>query len=553
MEYLIYALLIYLAYVAVRWVIINVILPVGKWAAIVLAVAGTIIGAFVALKSYAKSIKENINPYKYYEDNSKNKQEYAKRRSYFFGPGLLQLKKTVSDAWKGIGESVEWVFQVRTTIGGTIEIPIIKQAAWLFSWLFALCALITIGILGGAITCALSVIHATILFVVMAIIYILFSVTWLVDRIYLQAHSVKASCPYCQVRSVVPMFQCPKCGSMHSKLVPGPYGIWHRQCTCGEKLPTTFLLGRSKLKAFCPSCGNELAASDVQQFSISLVGGTSSGKTVLLTSFFHDFFKILDTNKNMYYEIPQLHADMFDNLDQWFNGAYCDATRVTETAEMYSVLLNSGSLEMRKQFSVYDIAGEAFDDPKMESMLPMYQLRDSNGMVLVIDPLSSIEVREKVIAEGGDTSNYSNVDSAAVLTNYVTYLNTVLTNKGLGKKSDKPVAVVITKIDIPVVDSQISYQYIKNTFEANPGMFESFAQARDSLCEEFLRENGFYDVVNAITINCNNVHYFPVSAIGHASNGRKYTPENVLEPFSWLICETEPALAELIGLENPNT
>lgn len=552
MELIIYAVLIYLAYLAIKWVIVNIIAPVGKWAAIILAAAGILIGTVSALKSYIKSIVININPYKFYEDKSKNKQEFAKRRSYFFGPGYLQLRKTVMDAWAGIGASVVKVGEIREGIAGCLDVSIIKQILWLFSWIFYLCALITVGLLGGLITCVLGAIHASILIAVMAVIYVLFSITWLIDRIYLHVHSVKSSCPYCQVRSVIPMFQCPNCGSMHSKLVPGPYGIWHRRCTCGEKLPTTFLLGRSKLKAFCPACGNELAASDVQQFSLSLVGGTSSGKTVLLTSFFHDLFKMLDTNRNLYYEIPQIHADMFDNLEQWFNGAYCDATRMTETAEMYSILLNSDSLELRKQFSVYDIAGEAFDDPKMESMLPMFQLRDSNGMALVIDPLSSSEIRTKVIEEGGDTANFSNVDNAAILTNYVTYINAVLTNKGVGKKSNKPVAVVITKADIPTIAADISYQKIRNVYESNPGMFESFADARDKICEEYLRENGFYDVVNAINVNCNNVHYFPVSAIGHASNGKKYTPNNVLEPFAWLIYETEPALAELIGLENPN-
>lgn len=552
MEFIIYAILIYLAYLAIKWFIVNVIAPVGKWATIVLAAAGILIGTASALKSYIKSIVININPYKFYEDKSKNKQEFAKRRSYFFGPGYFQLKKTIADAWADIGTSVVAVGKIRARIAGFIDVIFLKQILWILAGLFYLCALVSVGVIGGLITCVLGIIHATILVAVMAAIYILFSVSWLVDRIYLQAHSVKASCPYCQVRSVIPVFQCPNCGNMHSKLVPGPYGIWHRRCTCGEKLPTTFLLGRSKLKAFCPACGNELAASDVQQFSISLVGGTSSGKTVLLTSFFHELFKKLDTNRNLYYEIPQIHADMFDNLEQWFNGANCDATRRTETAEMYSILLNSDSLELRKQFSVYDIAGEAFDDPKMESMLPMLQLRDSNGMALVIDPLSSAEIRSKVTEEGGDTANYSNVDNAAILTNYVTYINAVLTNNGVGKKSNKPVAVVITKMDIPTIAAEISYQKIRNVYESNQGMFESFSGARDKICEEYLRENGFYDVVNAINIHCNNVHYFPVSAIGHASNGRKYAPNNVLEPFAWLIYETEPALAELIGLENPN-
>ena len=541
-------------YVIVKWLIVHIIIPgikvftvIGK----VIAAAGVAVGAYFAIRSYIRAIQKNINPYDYYVDNSSDKQEFAKRRSYFFGPGFLQLKNTVRDAWGGIINSVKMVFAVRSVISDWADIPILHAITLIFSWIFVICAVATVGILGGAITCVLSVLHASVMLVVMIVIYILFSITWLVDRIYLQIHSIKAVCPYCERRYVIPMFQCPKCGNIHTKLIPGPYGIWHRECTCGEILPTTFLLGRSKLKSFCPECSHELAASDAQQFSISLVGGTSSGKTTLLTSFYHGLFSRIDSNVDIDYDIPDLHADMFDNLESWFKGAYLGATPVSETAEMYSVLLSSDSLEIRKQFSIYDISGEAFDDPKMETMLPLYQLRDSDGTVLVIDPLSSSELRERVASEGGNVSDYSSVDNAQVITNYVTYLNTVLTNKGLGKRNNKPVAVVITKVDIPLIASEISYAAINNKFQAEQGRFVSFSNARDAICEEFLKDNGLYDVVNALTVNCNNVHYFPVSAIGHEQDGTLFRPENVMEPFSWILWEADPVLAKLIDLKNP--
>lgn len=550
MELIIYAVLIYLAYVVIRWFIVSVILPVGKWAAIILAVAGTIIGAFVALKSYAKSIKENINPYKYYEDNSKNRQEFAKRRSYFFGPGLHQLKKTVSDAWGGIGKSIEWVFEVRKTIGGTIEIPVIKQAAWLFSWLFALCALITTGVLGGAITCVLSAVHATILFVVMAIVYVLFSITWLIDRIYLQAHSIKSNCPYCLQRAVIPQFECPECHNLHTKLVPGPYGIWHRRCTCGNKLPTTFLLGRSRLNAYCPHCGSALAASDVQQFSISMIGGSTSGKTYLLTAFFHELFKSIDNNRNLYYEIPQMHVDMFDNLEDWFGGTKIEGTQRNESSYMYSILMSSEALQVRKQFSIYDIAGESFEDQTMSDMRTLYHFRDSNGLIIVIDPLTSDSIRDRAEESGADVSEYAKMDATLVIQNFVSYLKTVVTNVGAGKKDDRPVAVVITKTDLPTIDEALSYEHMAEMYRANSGSYENFSAIRDAICEDFLLNNGFNDALAAIKVNFSNVHFFPVSAIGHESNGRKFTPRHVMEPFNWILCSTDAPLAELMGVED---
>lgn len=548
MEIILYGLLIYLAYLAIKWLIVNVIAPVGKWAIIILAAAGMIIGTVSALKSYVKSIVININPYKFYEDKSKNKQEFAKRRSYFFGPGYLQLRKTVADAWTGISASVVKVGKMRKSIAECLDVFILKQILWLFSWIFYLCALIAVALLGGLITCVLSIIHASILIAVMTVIYVLFSITWLIDRIYLQAHSIKSSCPYCQVRSVIPMFQCPNCGSMHSKLVPGPYGIWHRRCTCGERLPTTFLLGRSKLKAFCPACGNELAASDVQQFAITVVGGTSSGKTVLLSAFYHEFFKAIDKNKNVTYTIPDIHADMFRNLESWFEGAECGATALGETSDMYSVLLKSNAFDVDKQFSLYDIAGEAFEDSAMASMLPQKQMNDSDGIVIVIDPLSALAMRNDAKSEGNDTSNYSTAEVAAVISNFVTYLKTVLTNNKIKVKSDKPVAVVITKTDLSSVSRRISYHRIKSIMRNDEDDFESFANARDTVSRDFLIDIGLQDAVRAIESGFANVHYFPVSAIGHAANGEEYEPEHVIEPFYWLIRTTQPALAELLNI-----
>lgn len=551
MELIICAVLIYLAYLVIRWIIVNIILPVGRIATIAALVAGTAIGAFVAVKSYIKSIKDNINPYDYYEDWSKNKQEFAKRRSYFFGPGFLQLKKTIGDAWKGIGSSVEWVFRVRGTIGGTIDIPVIKQAAWIFSWLFALCALITIGVLGGAITCTLSAIHATILLLVMTIIYILFSVTWIIDRIYLQVHSIKSNCAHCHERAVIPQFECPECHNLHTKLVPGPYGIWHRRCTCGQRLPTTFLLGRSKLNAYCPHCGNALAASDVQQFSISLVGGSTSGKTYLLTAYFHELFKALDNNRNLYYEVPQTHVDMFDNLEDWFGGTKIEGTHRNRSSYMYSVLMNSDALQVRKQFSIYDIAGESFEDQTMTDMNTVYHFRDSNGLIIVIDPLTNTYVRDRAQEFGADVSEYARMDATLVIQNFVSYLKTVVTNVGAGKKDDRPVAVVITKTDLPTIDEALSYEHMEEMYRVNAADYENFSAIRDAICEDFLSSNGFDDTLAAIKVNFSNVHFFPVSAIGHESNGRKFTPRHVMEPFNWILCATDTPLAELMGVEDP--
>ena len=369
MEIIIYIILGYLAIQALIWLFTNIIGPAAKWILIVAVTAGVLSGAWVAFSSYIKSIIANINPYQYYVDKSKNKQEFAKHKSYFFGPGLAQLGKTIKDAWGGIVVALKKIADIRDNIGDWSD-GFLRFILKPIAWIFYIVAMIAVGLFGGVITTVLSAVHAVILFTFMCIIYVLFSLTWIADRLYLKRKSIKTSCPYDQTRVTIPHFRCPNCGEVHTKLVPGPYGIWNRRCTCGAKLPTTFFNGRSKLIPLCPTCGTELAASDVQQFSLTIVGGTSSGKTVLISAFYHEFLELLNKNIKVNYEIPAIHKDMFDDLERWYGGVPCAATAVNVTSDMYSILFSSDALETDKQFSIYDIAGEAFDDPTVSQSVP---------------------------------------------------------------------------------------------------------------------------------------------------------------------------------------
>jgi len=63
---------------------------------------------------------------------------------------------------------------------------------------------------------------------------------------------------------------------------------------------------------------------------------------------------------------------------------------------------------------------------------------------------------------------------------------------------------------------------------------------------------GLMDAVRAIEAAFSEVHYFPVSAMGHAANGEEYEPEHVTEPFYWLIQRTDPVLANVMGINKDN-
>jgi len=527
-------------------IIVSVVGPLLIYASGIALGIGALVGVLAAFVSYIRAVARNRHPYARYTDKSANPQ--PARRSYFFGPGMNQLINIITDAWKGMWA---WLSKVLTVAGVMLLFSdswIIRIIMFLPAAALTVAAFVSVGLLGGIITATLSLIHASIIFAWMAVIYVLFSITWVIDRIYLKSRSIRTSCAYCQERYVIPEFECPNCGEIHTKLVPGPYGIWHRRCKCGHVLPTTFMNGRSELASSCPMCHNGLAASDASQVSISVVGGSSSGKTVLMSAFYHELFESIRRNgSRLSVEIPDASKYMFEDLERWYEGATCDPTAETDTSIMYSVLFNASVFDARKQFSVYDIAGEAFRDPEISAMIPQKQFKFSDGIVIVIDPLAAELMRSEAEANGDDITNYSESEASTVITNFVSYLKTNLSSKGVTRTIQKPVSVVITKADLPSVKRRISYTHIRH--EVKQKHYADFDTARDELCKNFLADIGMTNAISAIDANFSNVHYYPVSAIGHEPDGEAYEPEHIMEPFERIITEADSALAELMGLQ----
>jgi len=127
-------------------------------------------------------------------------------------------------------------------------------------------AAISIVVFGSIITAIVSLLNIIIVLVLMVVVYIGFSIIWLVDRIYLVRKKIFTACHECKEKSLIPTYICPKCGAKHTNLTPGVYGILKRTCVgedpnsyCGEKLPTTFFNGRRNLKAICPHCSTSLS------------------------------------------------------------------------------------------------------------------------------------------------------------------------------------------------------------------------------------------------------------------------------------------------------
>ena len=88
-------------------------------------------------------------------------------------------------------------------------------------------------------------------------------------------------CPSCKREIVYPVYHCPVCNAAHGMLMPSAhYGIYYRECTCGQKIPTMQILGREQLGCTCddPYC-QSLPTGKYTPETIAFLGGPSVGKS----------------------------------------------------------------------------------------------------------------------------------------------------------------------------------------------------------------------------------------------------------------------------------
>lgn len=484
---------------------------------VVIIAAGALVGFAIAIKNYFDAIRSKVN----FSDWEWEKDDEPAMRSYFFGPGYQQLRDTISDAFE------------------RNRITVKKNAGKFIAYRIAL--YVCVNLLGSVITIIFSAIHGTVTTVVMLITYVVFCIVWLIDRVYLLLHRIRSVCPVCKHRVLIPNFVCPQCGEVHKRLVPGPYGILNHTCKCGYSLPATFFNGRSKMDSKCPLCSSALVASDARQIGIQLIGGSKSGKSVLLAALFHQYLDKLKRVKGLNVEITGEYMPYFDELEEWFSGGDVPPTEQMNS-QMYPVLLG-GKLNTKRQLSVYDIAGEMFDGTTAQNEILQEQFHYCDGLLFVLDPFSDGDLRKNRMSAGGSLGDFSNMKPDEVATNFINYL--VSTGKAkTNERCQIPLGVLIVKSDVREVKSAIGpakiHALVRN------GTYTDLMTARDEECRQFLNRIGLELAVSTLEAKFANLHFFPVSAMGHAPDGDAYEPWGVMEVMDWLMPQIDDELDSLI-------
>ena len=525
------------------WLWENLLEPIFPLTMFVLASLGFIIGAFVSVRNYIRSVKAFRDPWKNYKDKGRFVEENAARRSYFFGPGQRQVSCIFRGAWKRNFASVGSIVRNRINVGHGFILRVILAP---FVWIYLIVYIFSVLTFGSILTFLIGTVHFLVIFLVSTLHRIIFSLAWLVDRTYLVFKRISSICPHCKKKYRIPEFACPDCGKRQHNLVPSSYGIFHRKCVCGKKLPTTFFNGRSRLEPYCPSCGDTMVSSDSRQFGLTMVGASSAGKTAIITAFVHQLQELVRNAPNAECEIPTAQARKFDQLNRFYLGhESLRGSVVDETTDMYSLLLRLHRGRTRIQFSLYDVAGEVFDTPDLNAIVYANDMAISQGIIFVLDPLSAPSLKERA-----RRSDHAAVrEMSAVLNHFVTFLQTLSSAEKVGQRIKRPMAVLINKMDSPTITSWFSMEDLNAALSAvSPDRRQAL---QDSMCRDFLMQIGLSDFLMALDAQFSNVHFFPVSATGGADRGYAFQPSaGLMKPFAWIIRQKDTELAGALNLSD---
>lgn len=324
-------------------------------------------------------------------------------------------------------------------------------------------------------------------------------------------------------------------------------GAGYRMDAGGFVFSVTDCFGRESRIRICPYCHNELPSSygKYPVRIISVVGITSSGKTVYLSHLMHNFGKIMSW-------VGIAALKMGDSVDRFVseNTIAKDAflPQGTPPEQLTSPLfyrIKNGTETYTMVF--YDIAGENCIKPeKMEKYGPF--VRNADGIILLVDPEQFMQLRENV--------SHEVLEPVAVLS---AMSSAFLDADHEDGRSDKPLAVVISKSDIlrKKAKNLISDNGIFNSIEYDKKKRFQYDKYRDLNGElrnllSHLREGG--ELIENLRSCFNTFGLFAVSVLDggvelietETPQGEKiirYKPINspsgvrVEEPLFWMLVQ----------------
>ena len=134
-------------------------------------------------------------------------------------------------------------------------------------------------VFAGVLGVVCGVLVAVLVVALAGVSWLLIALLRVADAVRRRVRHASYECPTDHERFALPIYVCPACGAEHRRLVPGRWGIFRRECRCGQTaLPTTVIGGRQRVPQRCPS-GHPMSGLSrlCENLPIAIVGGPSAG------------------------------------------------------------------------------------------------------------------------------------------------------------------------------------------------------------------------------------------------------------------------------------
>ena len=454
-------------------------------------------------------------------------------QSYFLGRGFRHITKAFFASCSDNMLSAENFFN-RSPQGNQA----IDWMLWAFWSGAGLSAIIT----GFLLTSAATVLHLLLLIVLTVLNLLLLTVVVVLESVYLGWRNFFVACPHCYARSSIPEYICDKCGLVHKKLVPNIYGILAHECRCGNSLPATFFCNRGRLEAQCGSCHQRLSRAHIEsrKIFIPILGGPSVGKSAFLYGLASQLLEPAAA-RALGYEV--------DFLDQRTRKSYSKAIEAAKAGQpptkTQDELPRALNLELRKNGRLkfilyfYDPAGEVYQE--IDKLVAHRFYRYLSGLILIIDPFSLPEVKmqySSLLKKHGHSIRPSNFPVDDLIDRLIVVLEQEM-NLRRNSSIDKPIAIVLNKIDAFDLDKIIGSDALKRCMEKPRG---STAPAdhdlsKSNMLREQLEKWGQKVLVRRLHSRFSKIRYFSCSALQHLKSAEvtDRSPHSLFRCLIWII------------------
>lgn len=476
----------------------------------------------------------------------KKKQDSELMYSFSAGSGQYQRRCIYRDAHRFVLDRRWTVFSFAgcaARIGDYVN----RSRAILFLCSIIYLPLLLLGVVEMIMRGAIGVI---VFFILNLAYFLCLVVLWVINLILTPLFSLLEKrtqetqhCPKCYHTFRLPIFECRYCGRKHADLQPGQHGLLFARCACGRFIPCASISKRKNMKSYCPRCNQALAGSNIKALTIQVVGGNSSGKTAFIAAFQHQYISAI--RKSGDHSVSTSPEDDFRALERMYHSGMTEKSS-SDQVHAYYILHNSRD-SSDDGIVIYDVPDEIILSEQYERN-PL-NFAYSDGIVIIIDPLSVRSVRENCEATMGSEKIIGFCDDPTedIIVHFINKYSEVA-GRSAKRMTDTPVAVVIGKTDLAPIRRRIGMVKIKAEYSANQRRFRSLADARNQLCREYLADIGLGNALNNLDSVFSNVSCFPVSSIGHCADGSPFEPQNVIDPVGWLARQCQSNIKNMAAL-----